>query len=498
MKTYAIIYLGSTLLALVITPLVILVARHLKVVDAADIRKVHSRSVPRIGGVAIFASVICLMVPLLFLQNAVSDSVRNILLRLIVVFSAATFIFVVGLIDDIIGLRARIKFFTELIAAIVVCAIGIRIKSVAIADWLSLDFGWFSWPLTILWITGITNAVNLSDGLDGLAAGISAVACAVIAIFAIYSGQIVMAIIMLALLGSLTGFLFYNFNPAKVFMGDCGSLFIGFTISTSSVMCSTKSPTLIGLALPLLALGIPVFDTLSAILRRFLERRSVFSPDRQHFHHKLLDMGLAQRQVVILAYVVTLLTAGLGMFMMATHDINTLIVFGCILLLLLLLFRVVSAVRLQEAIAAVARKYAIARQIKQETECFEEVQLYFRQAKTFDQWWQAVCTAAQQLGFSKLRLPLKNGNGPHHTLTWRRDGNEADRFETLKMKIPIRSPGTNSHLNIEVDVTISSSLESAGHRAALFSRLLDEHSMLGIPIHRISSPSGTSKHTAEY
>jgi len=481
MKTYATIYLGSTLFALVITPLVILVAQHLKVVDAGDIRKVHQKSIPRIGGVAIFASVMCLMVPLLFLQNVIGDSVRNILLRLIVVFSAATFIFIVGLIDDIIGLRARIKFFTELIAAIVVCAIGIRIKSVAVADWLRLDFGWFSWPLTILWITGITNAVNLSDGLDGLAAGISAVACAVIAIFAIYSGQIVMAIIMLALLGSLTGFLFYNFNPAKVFMGDCGSLFIGFIIATSSVMCSTKSPTLVGLALPLLALGIPVFDTLSAVLRRFLERRSLFSPDRQHFHHRLLDMGLAQRQVVVLAYVVTLLTAGLGMFMMATHDINTLIVFGCILLLLLLLFRVLSTVRLQEAIVALQRKYKIARQIRLETECFEKVQLYFRQAKTFDQWWQAVCTAAQQLGFSKLKLPLKNGNNPHKALIWQRDGNEADQSETLKMKIPIRGPGTNSPLNIEVDVNISGSLESAGHRAALFSRLLDGHAKVSLP-----------------
>ena len=475
MNSYAIIYLGSTLLALVITPLVIFIARHLKVVDAADIRKVHSESIPRIGGIAIFASTMCVMVPLLFLQGVIGETTRNTLLRLIVVFSAATFIFIVGLIDDVKGLRARVKFYTELLAAIAVCAIGIRIKYVAVADWLRIDFGWFSWPLTILWITGITNAVNLSDGLDGLAAGISAVACAVIAMFAIYSGQIIMAIIMLAMLGSLTGFLFYNFNPAKVFMGDCGSLFIGFTISTSSVMCSTKSPTLVGLALPLLALGIPVFDTLSAILRRFLERRSLFSPDRQHFHHKLLNMGLQQRQAVILAYIVTLLTAGLGMFMMVTRDVGSLVVFGCILLLLLLLFRIISTVRLQEAIAALQRKYAIARQIRQETQCFERVQLYFRQAKTFDQWWQAVCTAAEQLGFMKLRLPLKNGNNLHHTLTWQRDGNKADRSETLKMKIPIRGPGNNSQLNIEVDVVISGSLESAGHRASLFARLLDEH-----------------------
>jgi len=278
---------------------------------------------------------------------------------------------------------------------------------------------------------------------------------------------------MLALLGSLTGFLFYNFNPAKIFMGDCGSLFLGFTISASSVMCLTKSPTLVGLALPVLALGIPIFDTFFSILRRLAERRSCFSPDRRHFHHKLLDLGLRQRQVVILAYVVTLLIAGLGMFMMVTHDIGSLLIFGCILLLLLLLFRVVSSIRLQEAIAALQRKYAIARQIRQETECFEKVQLYFRQAKTFNQWWQAVCTAAEQLGFSKLRLPLKNGNDPHHTLTWQRDGNEADRSETLKMNIPIRGPGTSSQLNIEVDVTVSGSLESAGHRAALFGRLLD-------------------------
>lgn len=480
MRIYTIIYLGSTLLALVITPLVILIARHLKVVDATDIRKVHSRSIPHIGGVAIFASAMCVMVPLLFLPNVIGESTRDILLRLIVMFSAATFIFVVGLIDDIKGVRARVKFYTELIAAIAVCAIGIRIKSVAVADWFNIEFGWFSWPLTMLWIVGITNAVNLSDGLDGLAAGISAVACAVIAIFAVYSGQIVMAIMMLALLGSLTGFLFYNFNPAKIFMGDCGSLFLGFTISTSSVMCLTKSPTLAGLALPVLALGIPIFDTFSSMLRRFMERRSFFSADRRHFHHKLLDLGLHQRQVVIIAYVVTLLAAGLGMFMMLTRDIGSLVTFGCILLLLLLLFRVVSSVRLKEAIAALQKKHVIARQIRLETECFEKVQLYFRQAKTFNQWWQAVCKAAEQLDFRKLRLPVKNGDNPYRTLTWQKDGNEADQSETLKMKIPIRGPGTSSQLNIEVDVTISGSLESAGHRAALFGRLLDEYVMVDL------------------
>ena len=489
MKAYVFIYLGSSLIALAITPLVIFIARHFQVVDTIDIRKVHSVSIPRIGGVAIFVSAMCLMVPILFLQDVIDQTDRDIIHKLIVIFSAAAFIFVIGLIDDVKGLKARIKFYAQLIAAIAVCAIGIRIKSVAVGDWLSIDFGWFSWPITVLWITGITNAINLSDGLDGLAAGISAMACAVIAIFAVYSGQVIMAVIMLALLGSLTGFLFYNFNPAKIFMGDCGSLFLGFIISASSVMCSTKSPTLVGLALPVLALGIPIFDTFSSMLRRFVERRSFFSPDREHFHHKLLDMGLAQRQVVIIAYVVTFLAAGLGMFMMVTHDINTLVVFGCILLLLLLLFRVVSSVRLQEAIVALQKKIAISRQIKQETEQFEKVQLYFRRAKTFDQWWHAVCTAAKQLGFKKLILPMKNSDNSHRILTWQVDDDEAVLSGTLKVEIPIRDPDSNSQFNIEVYVAVNDSLESAGHRAALFARLIDEHCMNNLPSDYISSSS---------
>ncbi len=263
-------------------------------------------------------------------------------------------------------------------------------------------------------------------------------------------------------------------------MGDCGSMFLGFTIASSSVLCSMKSSALIGLALPVLALGIPIFDTLFSMLRRYLERRSIFAPDLRHFHHKLLSFGLNQRHAVVTMYALTLLAAGLGMFMMATRNYSSLIIFFCVLLLLLLAFHVVGAVRLNETMAALKRKYAADHHVRQERKCFEDAQLHFRQAVTFGQWWQAACNAAEQLGFRKLRLPVKNGNNPNRTLTWQKDGNEADQSETLKVKIPIRGPGTNSQLNIEVDVAINGSLESAGHRAALFGRLLDEHSMVGI------------------
>jgi UDP-GlcNAc:undecaprenyl-phosphate GlcNAc-1-phosphate transferase len=480
MKTYLFVYLGSGFLALLITPVVIWLARRLNVADVPNSRKVHAKPISRIGGVAILLSMMCLTIPVLFLSNVIGDAFRDILPELIVLLCAAGFIFFVGLIDDIRtkGLRARIKFLAQTVAAIAVCAVGIRIKSVAVADWLTLNFGWFSWPLTLLWIVGITNAVNLSDGLDGLAAGISAVACGAIAVFAVYSGQVVMAVLMLALLGSLTGFLFFNFNPAKIFMGDSGSMFLGFTIASSSVMCATKSSALIGLALPVLVLGIPIFDTLFSMLRRFLERRSMFAPDRSHFHHRLLNLGLKHRHVVIVIYAVTLLAAGLGMFMMVTRNSSSLIVFFCILLLLLLIFRVVGSVRLRETIAGLQKKYAITCQIKEEVRNFENLQLLFRRVQTFDDWWRAVCLAADKMDFAKVALPLRNADSLPYTLTWQRNDNGVGETEVVKMKIPVYPDKAEFGLSLEVDVNVNGSLESAGHRVTLFGRLIDEKSIV--------------------
>ena len=178
MKTYLFVYLSSALLTLLITPVVIWLAHRLSIADVPGARHIHTKPISHIGGMAIFLSMMSLTVCVLFLSNVIGDAFRNILLKIIVLLSAATFIFYIGLVDDTKteGLRARTKFLAQLVAAIAVCSVGIRIKSVVVADWLTLDFGWFSWPLTLLWIVGITNAVNLIDGLDGLAAGISAIA----------------------------------------------------------------------------------------------------------------------------------------------------------------------------------------------------------------------------------------------------------------------------------------------------------------------------------
>jgi UDP-GlcNAc:undecaprenyl-phosphate GlcNAc-1-phosphate transferase len=472
---YACIYLAAASLALVVTPAVIRLARLIHAMDRPGIRTMHTRPIPRMGGAAIFFSATCPIVLLLFLSDAAGEDFRTMRLPLITMLFMAAFIFLIGLIDDLRGLPARAKLPAEIVAASVLCFAGVRIPALQLTDTLLWNLHWLSCPLTVLWIVGITNAVNLSDGLDGLAAGISAVACGVIAIFAMHCGNPIMAILMLALLGSLSGFLFYNFNPAKIFMGDCGSLFLGFTIAAASVICVTKSCALVGLALPIVALGIPIFDTFSAILRRLLERRSIFSPDRDHFHHKLIALGLNQRHAVLAIYSATCIATGLGLFMMVRRDAGSLVVFGCLLFLLLLLFHVVGAVHLSDTLHRLQEQYAVIQRQKREKRTFECLQLQFRHADSLPEWWQAVCEAAQRLDVAWVSLSTLSPDGTTDTSVWRRQNAPAKVSGIITLKLPLTDATGQGRLEFEMGILVDGSLESAGHRATLFSRLIDEH-----------------------
>ncbi len=480
MKTYLFTYLCSTLLALAITPITIYIARALKIYDNPDVRKVHASAIPRIGGLAIFLSTTGLVIAALFLDNNIGEAFRRAQTQVVALLAAGTFIFIFGLIDDLRGMRVRYKLLAQVVAAAAICLSGARIDRLGVANLFTLHLGWFSFPVTIFWIVAITNAVNLIDGLDGLAAGISAVVCAVIAAFAFDIGQPLLVVLMLALLGSLSGFLFYNFNPARIFMGDCGSMFLGFILASTSVLCATKSRTIIALALPTLALGLPIFDTIFSMLRRYLKRRGIMSPDRGHFHHILLDMGLNHRQVVITMYVLTAMAAGMGMFMMLTHNAGAVAIFFSVFLLLLLVFRVAGAIRLSDMLAGLREKKTISRDARQEVETFEKTELHFQQAKTFDQWWQAVCLATEKMGFIKSSLPLVNRDGTKRVLVWEKDGQNGETDDIVKMTLPIRDRRAGSPLNLEVKVYTNGSLESAGRRMTLFGRLLEEHSIANL------------------
>ena len=491
MQTYIWVYLGSAYLALIATPLVIWLARWIGVVDNPGIRSVHTHPVPRIGGVAIYLSSVCLIVSLLFLDNAIGKRFREVQLQVIVLLGSATAIFLVGLVDDLRGLPARFKFMVELLGAGALCLVGVRISSIGLSDGSAISLGWLlGGPITLLWIVGVTNAVNMSDGLDGLAAGIGAIACGVIALFAIHgstihtglarSNDVMMALFAMTLLGSLSGFLFFNFSPAKVFMGDCGSLFIGFTIAAASVMCVSKSAALVGLALPALALGIPIFDTLFSMLRRFLERRSLFAPDRSHIHHRLLELGLTQRRAVLIIYTATLLAVGLGLLMLASDSPSSLVVFAGALLLIVLLFRFVGVVRLRQVLTRLQEKYKYSRQGRDERKILEQLQLQFRQAHDSSEWRQAVCEAADRMGFAWVCLKTSYEDGRVKEEIWRGPKTSPDLSRVITMTIPLGNSRTGVSRRFEIAISANGSLESASRRATLFSRLIDEHGAVSL------------------
>jgi len=304
---YCIIFI-TFVLCLIFTPIVIKICKKYGIVDIPkDSRRVHSKPMPRIGGVAIVASmIIAFLLYFVITKGIPSISLSKSFWGYLI---GAVIIAAMGLIDDLKGLRARKKFVFQLAAACVVYFFGISISSMKIpfvhSEAVSLAW-WLDFPLTLLWVIGITNALNLIDGLDGLAAGITAIASTSLLIIFISTSASLDAIIISAVLaGAVLGFLPYNFNPAKTFMGDVSSNFLGFTMACASIMGFAKGYTLLAIISPLLILGIPIFDTVFAMVRRFVKGQPLLKPDGAHIHHRLIKMGLSQRQAVLLLYSIT-------------------------------------------------------------------------------------------------------------------------------------------------------------------------------------------------
>lgn len=472
MILYLATYTVALLVSVLATPAVSKLAQALGVVDHPGVRKVHQGQIPRIGGVAIaLATAVALVAGSWWDRRGGLGQLG----QLGPLLAASLLVFVLGLVDDLQGLKARVKLLGQLVAAGGLCALGVRIDSLSIDGLFHVELGWAAWPLTVVWMVGITNAVNLIDGLDGLAGGICAVACASIFLFALHSGQVLMALLMLALLGALTGFLIFNFNPARVFMGDCGSLFLGFLLAAASVQGAATAQTLVGLALPALALGVPIFDTLFSMLRRILQRRGVMSPDRSHLHHRLLDMGLRQRHVVLLLYGLTILAAGLGLFMMVTRDISTLVVFVCVVMLLMLIFRFVGVVSLRATLRSLRRNLRLAHLARQGRADFEQSQLRLRQAQDFADWWDALCAAAPAFRAARICMEVVNRDGTVRTLAW--EDPDGGQGQCVHLTVPVPDRRGDRRLDLKLDLLAGDSLELAGQRAALIARLVEENGL---------------------
>ena len=264
-----------------------------------DARRMHKKPIPRLGGLAIYGGFLCSI--LIFGQ--LDETMLCVLL-------GAAIIVALGIFDDVLALGAKLKFVVQIVAAAIpVCIgdlqIGLFTNLNPLSDTPFVHLGILAVPVTIIWIVGITNAVNLIDGLDGLAVGVSSIAAITMLAVALLTGNMPIAITMAALAGACIGFMPYNLNPAKIFMGDTGSTFLGYLLATVSIMGLFKFYAVISFAVPFLILGLPIFDTANAIIRRVAAGRSPMSPDRGHVHHKLIDMGFNQKQAVAILYAIS-------------------------------------------------------------------------------------------------------------------------------------------------------------------------------------------------
>ena len=309
------------IVANLVTPLVMKFAKQVGAIDVPDEKRhIHKAPTPRMGGLAIFLG---FLLSVLVFAN-ITPQVRGILI-------GAILIVVVGAIDDVLNLHAWLKFGVQIIAAVIAVLSGVLINVVSnpllITSGQALTIGVLSVPVTILWIVGVTNSVNLIDGLDGLACGVSTIASlSMLAVSMLVSdANSNVAIILAALCGACLGFLPFNLNPAKIFMGDTGALLLGYILATVSVIGMFKFYAIITFILPVLALAVPLLDTVFAFTRRMLNGQSPFTADRGHFHHRLLDIGLNQKQAVAVLYAVSAILGLAGVLITSTGTVRMIV-----------------------------------------------------------------------------------------------------------------------------------------------------------------------------
>lgn len=322
------IILFSFLGGYILSFLVRRVLAYFKILDEPDgNRKIHQFSVVRGGGVAVF---LVAFVAFFGLQGYRSEYLGY--------YVGALIMFTVGLIDDIWDIKPSFKLIGQLIAVTAAILLGLRIEFVTGPGQTLLDIGWLSLPLTFAWLLGITNAINLIDGLDGLAGGVSAITAAVLGIVALGVGRTEVAVMDFVLAASTIGFLPHNFTKKnKMFMGDSGSQFLGFSLAALSILGVTKIATVFIMLIPVLILAIPIFDTLFAIARRMVKRQPIHLADRGHLHHRLLDLGLSQKQVVTFIYYLTALLGIVAVYATTIAPKKAVALFGLTILVVILL-----------------------------------------------------------------------------------------------------------------------------------------------------------------
>ncbi|HKF47517.1 MAG TPA: MraY family glycosyltransferase [Terracidiphilus sp.] len=402
MHTITLLLVGATafLLALVLTPLVRKMALRHNLVDSPDCsRKIHRSPTPRVGGVAVMLAYAGSQLLALALSGCHGLGIQLPMATVATILPGATIVFFAGLADDLVNLSPLQKLGLQVVAAVVVVSHGLTIHIGDAAGARLLGAA-----LTVLWIVGCTNAVNLIDGLDGLAAGVALVAALTTLAAALLTSHIGLALAIVSLIGALIGFLRYNFNPASIFLGDSGSLTIGFLLGSCTVIWSAKSATVAGCAAPVLALAIPLTDVGLAFVRRFLRRDPVFAADRGHIHHRLLARGIHVRSAALLLYAAACGFSVLALLFWRASGLWSGVV--------LMVFAAAVALGVRylgyaELGAAYRVLFALGfRRVVKTQLSLDAFQLTLRSARTPGEAWRAICDAYPKFGFAGAEMEI--------------------------------------------------------------------------------------------
>jgi UDP-GlcNAc:undecaprenyl-phosphate/decaprenyl-phosphate GlcNAc-1-phosphate transferase len=315
---------GSALIiATVLMPIILKISHHFRWYADKDPRKIHTNDLPHIGGTGVFIAATLAVVLHYLLDHFIFNLGDASFIRFLPLLIAFFVIHVTGLIDDFTDMHARYKFVIQFATAAVVAFMGYTIRVVEL-PWLetTIRLGPAAYLITILWLAGTSNAINFIDGIDGLAGGISAIAASAYGVVFLIIGSYTSAFIAFAMLGALVGFLLFNRPPAKIIMGDCGAIYLGFFLGSLPLLEHSETTTLLGIAIPFSLLLFPVLDTLMSIVRRLRRKISIVKPDREHIHHKLLDLGLSQRQILVITYALEALPCAAVIVWAATGNHN--------------------------------------------------------------------------------------------------------------------------------------------------------------------------------
>ncbi len=435
-------FLVATVTSGALTPLVRNLARRLGALDhALTSRKVHGRPIPRLGGVAIVLAFYAPLVALLFVHSDVGGRFWAHPEKALGLLGGGLAIAALGVYDDLKGANARTKFLVQFGVAVLVYAAGFRVDRIANPWGAPLELGWLGLPFTMLWIAGVVNALNLIDGLDGLAGGVALIAISTTLAIAVMRGEPLMILFTAALAGAALGFLFYNFNPATIFMGDTGSMFLGFVLATTAIQTNQKSSTAVAIVVPIIALGVPIADTLLAMARRAARGAPLFSADRGHIHHRLLDLGLSHRATVLVLYGVSLALGGVSLVLAYASSREMLLVLGALSLVAGLALRRLGYLRLVRP-AEVRDMLGDRRRNLELRAAIGRIGEALRLSASLSDVWIAVWPAARALGASAIALRVPGAADDGRAF---RDGFEdvgPDLFQVRYAVTPER-PGEN-------------------------------------------------------